>query len=131
MEPVVQTGNTRDGVDRSHRTWLLRGCVFGDLQHEPRSNEASSSGEGQMKTAWLASLLFLATQVWPQTAKTFRGEIADSQCALNVHSLTRSHREMLKGKLMGDTAQSCSRMCVEHYGGHYVLQDKDDVFNLD
>jgi len=27
--------------------------------------------------------------------KTFRGEIADSQCALNVHSLSQWHKEMI------------------------------------
>lgn len=83
-----------------------------------------------MKKLWLAVLL-LAIQIWPEEVKTFHGEIADNQCALNVHSLTRSHKEMLKGKSMGDSAQSCSRMCVQRYGGHYVLQDKNDVFNLD
>lgn len=83
-----------------------------------------------MKKLWFVVLL-LAVQVWPEEVKIFYGEIADNQCALNVHSLTRSHKEMLKGKAMGDTSQSCSLMCVERYGGHYVLQDKNDVFNLD
>ena len=83
-----------------------------------------------MKKLCLVVFLF-ATQMWPEEVKTFYGEIADNQCALNVHSLTRSHKEMLKGKAMGDTAQSCSVMCVQRYGGHYVLQDKNDVFNLD
>jgi hypothetical protein len=71
--------------------------------------------------------------LWSSDAdvKTFHGEIADNQCAMNVHSLTRSHREMLKGKSMGNTSQTCSRICVQRYGGHYVLQDKDNVFNLD
>ena len=83
-----------------------------------------------MKKLWLAVLL-LAPQMQAQRIRTFHGEIADNQCALNVHSLTRSHKEMLKGKSMGDSAQSCSRMCVQRYGGHYVLQDKNDVYNLD
>ncbi|HEX7962654.1 MAG TPA: hypothetical protein VF493_22280 [Terriglobales bacterium] len=83
-----------------------------------------------MKKLWLIVLLLVA-QMWPEEVKTFQGEIADNQCALNVHSLTRSHKEMLKGKAMGDTSQSCSQMCVKRYGGHYVLQDKNDVFNLD
>jgi hypothetical protein len=66
-----------------------------------------------------------------EQTKVFHGEIADNQCAMNVHSLSRSHKEMLKGKTMGNTAQSCSRMCVRRFGGHYVLQDGDKVFNLD
>ena len=33
----------------------------------------------------------------------FHGEIGDTQCALNVHSMTRSHTEMLKSKKMGGT----------------------------
>ena len=85
-----------------------------------------------MKRVGLA-VLFLVAQMWSsdQEVKTFRGEIADNQCAMNVHSLSRSHKEMLKGKAMGNTSQSCSRMCVQRYGGHYVLQNKNDVFNLD
>jgi|SRR5215469_11419588 len=83
-----------------------------------------------MKTLALLSLLAVVP-IWAEDPKIFRGEIADNQCAMNVHSLTRSHKEMLKGKAMGNTSESCSRMCVQHYGGHYVLQDKDNVFNLD
>ena len=30
-----------------------------------------------------------------------RGKVADTQCALNVHSLTRSHNDMLKSKTVG------------------------------
>src|SRR5438477_2423169 len=36
--------------------------------------------------------------------QSFAGEIADTQCALNVHSLTRSHQEMIKAKQMGPDA---------------------------
>lgn len=69
---------------------------------------------------------------WPQEQKQFVGEIADSSCALNVHSLTRSHKEMLQGRGMGKTAADCSRICVGHYGSHYVLEDKkQNVFTLD
>ena len=42
-------------------------------------------------------------------AATFRGEIGDSSCALNVHSLSRSHKEMLKSKSFGSTAADCAR----------------------
>jgi hypothetical protein len=31
----------------------------------------------------------------PEADTTFRGEIADTQCALEVHSLRRSHQEMI------------------------------------
>ena len=64
-------------------------------------------------------------------ARVFRGEISDSQCALNVHSLTRSHQEMLKSKSMGGTAASCSTYCIEHLGGELVLAAGKDVFKLD
>lgn len=84
-----------------------------------------------MKKFAIIALLF-AVALWPQDEKRFVGEIADSSCALNVHSLTRSHKEMLQGKGMGKTAADCSRICVEHYGSHYVLQDKkEDVYSLD
>jgi hypothetical protein len=83
-----------------------------------------------MKTLALLAL-FTAVPIWAEDPKVFHGEIADNQCAMNVHSLSRSHKEMLKGKAMGNTSESCSRMCVQRFGGHYVLQDKDNVFNLD
>src|SRR5437763_14617673 len=62
--------------------------------------------------------------------RTLRGEISDSQCALNVHSLTRSHQEMLKSKSMGGTPEECSLYCVQHMGGHFVLVMKNDVYHL-
>ena len=84
-----------------------------------------------MKKFAVIVLLFVLP-LWPQEQKRLVGEIADSSCALNIHSLTRSHKEMLQGKGMGRTARDCSRVCVEHYGSHYVLQDKkQNVFNLD
>jgi hypothetical protein len=63
--------------------------------------------------------------------RTFHGEISDSQCALNVHSLTRSHKEMLKSKYMGGNARSCSQYCIEHMGGELVLAAGKTVFRLD
>ena len=63
--------------------------------------------------------------------KIFRGEVSDSQCALNVHSLTRSHQEMLKSKSMGGTSRSCSQYCIEHLGGELVLSSGATVFRLD
>jgi ATP-dependent protease HslVU (ClpYQ) peptidase subunit len=66
-----------------------------------------------------------------QEAKTFYGEVSDSQCAMNVHSLTRSHQEMLKSKSMGGTATECARFCVQYHGGDFVLASKKDVYRLD
>src|SRR5882672_8118826 len=80
-----------------------------------------------------AGILTWALVVHAQSANTkiFRGEVSDSQCALNVHSLTRSHQEMLKSKSMGGTANTCSVYCIEHMGGYLVLSSGDDVFRLD
>ncbi len=66
-----------------------------------------------------------------ERAETFTGEIGDSQCALNVHSLSRSHTEMLKKKSIGTTAADCTRYCVKYLGGVFVLQVKDKVYKLD
>jgi hypothetical protein len=63
--------------------------------------------------------------------RLFKGEISDSQCALNVHSLTRSHGEMLKSKSMGGNATDCTLYCVKYHGGDFVLSSKDDVLRLD
>ena len=43
-----------------------------------------------------AGMLALAVAAYAQggSVRTFHGEVSDSQCALNVHSLTRSHEEM-------------------------------------
>jgi hypothetical protein len=66
-----------------------------------------------------------------QNARVFRGEVSDSQCAMNVHSLTRSHQEMLKSKSMGGTSNTCSVYCIEHLGGYLVLSIGNDVYRLD
>lgn len=64
--------------------------------------------------------------------RPFTGEIADSQCALNVHSLTRSHTEMMKNKNMGGTPTNCSNYCVKYLGGDFVLtMGKNEVYRLD
>jgi hypothetical protein len=78
-----------------------------------------------------AGILAAAGAACAQEAKVFRGEISDSQCALNVHSLTRSHQEMLKSKTMGGTSRTCSVYCIEHMGGYLVLSSANDVFRLD
>ena len=62
----------------------------------------------------------------------FKGEIGDSQCALNVHSLSRgSHQEMLEKKSIGSTEADCARYCVKNLGGVFVLQVKERVYKLD
>ena len=76
-------------------------------------------------------LLALAGTARGQQARNFRGEVSDSQCAMNVHSLTRSHQEMLKSKSMGGTANTCSVYCIEHMGGYLVLSEGNDVYRLD
>jgi hypothetical protein len=78
-----------------------------------------------------AGILATAGAACAQEAKVFHGEISDSQCALNVHSLTRSHQEMLKSKSMGGTANTCTVYCIEHMGGYMVLSSGNDVFRLD
>ena len=66
-----------------------------------------------------------------QGPHVFRGEVSDSQCALNVHSLTRSHQEMLKSKAMGGTSNTCAVYCIEHLGGSLVLSAGKEVYRLD
>ena len=81
---------------------------------------------------WCAGgILAVASAANGQNIKVFRGEISDNQCASNVHSLTRSHQEMLKSKSMGGTASTCSIYCIEHLGGSLVLSSTKDVFRLD
>jgi Protein of unknown function (DUF5818) len=84
-------------------------------------------------TVMLAMAFSLAAFSGEDEPKTFRGEISDSQCALNVHSLTQSHDEMLKSKSgeAGKTAASCSQYCVMHLGGKFVLATKTHVYHLD
>jgi hypothetical protein len=78
-------------------------------------------------------VLSLSVSTEAQQPATFRGEISDSQCAFNVHSLTKSHEEMLKSKsgAMGSTRSSCSLYCIQHMGGKFVLASKDHVYHLD
>ncbi len=63
--------------------------------------------------------------------RVFKGEIGDSQCALNVHSLSRSHQEMLEKKSIGTTSADCARYCVKQMGGVFVLQVGERVYKLD
>lgn len=82
-------------------------------------------------TCFAAGVLVLASAAWGQNARVFKGEVSDSQCALNVHSLTRSHQEMLKSKSMGGTSNTCAVYCIEHLGGYLVLSSGNDVYRLD
>src|SRR5215471_2613744 len=79
----------------------------------------------------LAGILTFAGVALSQATRVYRGEISDSQCAMNVHSLTRSHQEMLKSKSMGGTSNACSTYCIEHLGGSLVLSAGKDVHRLD
>jgi hypothetical protein len=76
-------------------------------------------------------ILALTTPALAQETQVFRGEVSDSQCAMNVHSLTRSHQEMLKSKSMGGTANTCATYCIEHLGGYLVLSSGKNVYRLD
>jgi hypothetical protein len=78
-----------------------------------------------------AGVLALAGVSFAQNSHVYRGEVSDSQCALNVHSLTRSHQEMLKSKSMGGTSNTCSVYCIEHLGGYLVLSIGNNVYRLD
>ncbi|HXW61955.1 MAG TPA: hypothetical protein VEJ45_05100 [Candidatus Acidoferrales bacterium] len=90
-------------------------------------------GKGKAAVARMALLLAagLVCSAGDGGDQVFRGEIADSQCALNVHSLSRSHEEMLKKHEIGTTAGECARYCVKNLGGVFVLQAKDKVYKLD
>lgn len=63
--------------------------------------------------------------------KVFTGDIGDSQCAMNVHSLDKSHQEMLKVKSVGKTSADCTLYCIKNRGGRFVLQNKRNVYHLD
>jgi hypothetical protein len=75
--------------------------------------------------------LAISIQVRGGNEKTFKGEIADTQCALNVHSLSQSHKEMIGMKPEIKTNAECARYCVKERGGRFVLQTPDKVYKLD
>jgi hypothetical protein len=83
---------------------------------------------------WVAVVVVLAgfgALSGAEREQVFKGEISDSQCALNVHSLSRSHEEMLKKKSIGTTAADCTRYCVKYMGGVFVISVKDKVYKID
>lgn len=73
----------------------------------------------------------LTAQSKATTEKVYRGYVTDSQCAMNVHSLSQSHKEMLASKDVGTTPADCTWYCVKQRGGRFVLQDKSKVYKLD
>jgi len=75
--------------------------------------------------------LGITFQVRGGNEKTFKGEIADTQCALNVHSLSQSHKEMIGMKPEIKNNADCARYCVKERGGRFVLQTADKVYKLD
>jgi hypothetical protein len=48
---------------------------------------------------------------------------------MNVHSLARSHAEMIAKGTLGTDAASCAKACVRR-GGEWVLQSGELVFRL-
>ncbi|MGC1619161.1 MAG: hypothetical protein WA765_11800 [Candidatus Acidiferrum sp.] len=84
-----------------------------------------------ISAALLAALIFMGPAGSDAAETTFAGEIADSQCAMGVHSLNRSHKEMIEMGHAGSTAEDCTLYCVHNRGGRYVLLTKHDVFKLD
>lgn len=81
--------------------------------------------------AILLAMILSASRTLATDDKTYDGEIADSQCAFGVHSLHRSHQEMIEMGHAGSTPEDCTRYCVNSRGGRYVLQTKQDTFKLD
>ncbi len=76
-------------------------------------------------------LLFLASiaVATGPSKSVFHGEISDTQCAMNVHSLSRSHKEMIEKQSLGTDAASCAKACVRR-GGEWVLRSGENVFRL-
>jgi hypothetical protein len=104
---------------------------------EPARQAISGGGlmRGNKKVRWAVLIIaFAMCAVWIAGAdkeQIFKGEVGDSQCALNVHSLSRSHQEMLERKSIGTTSADCARYCVKNLGGVFVLQVRDKVYKLD
>jgi hypothetical protein len=84
-----------------------------------------------ISAALMAALIFMGPATWGVGETTFEGEIADSQCAMGVHSLNRSHKEMIEMGHAGSTAEDCARYCVHSRGGRYMLLTRHDIFKLD
>ena len=92
---------------------------------------ATNKARTILGAAVLAGLVLNSPLVRGGDEKAFKGEIADTQCALNVHSLTQSHKEMIEMKPEIKTNADCSRYCVKERGGRFVLQAAEKVYKLD
>lgn len=85
---------------------------------------------GILGTALVAAAT-LAAPAHHERERVFRGEIGDTQCAFNVHSLSQSHKEMMAMRPGLLTATDCALFCVKKRGGRFVLQVKNKVYKLD
>jgi len=81
--------------------------------------------------AILCGAMLAGASAQGQNEKVYEGEIADSQCAFNVHSLSASHKEMIDMGSAGKTPTDCAQFCVKQRGGKYVLQTKHETYKLD
>ena len=81
----------------------------------------------------LLLMLLLGTYTFAKDPPSviLQGEIVDSQCAYNVHSLDHTHSSMTKKGVYGRDATTCTLHCVRETGGNYVLVVKEDVYRLD
>lgn len=77
----------------------------------------------------LFTLVAIALAPAGSSRTRLRGEISDTQCAMNVHSLERTHAEMIAKGTLGTNAASCAKACVRR-GGEWVLRSGDDVYRL-
>jgi len=77
----------------------------------------------------LVAILIAGSASGSSPRNSYFGEISDSQCAMNVHSLSRSHEEMIKRRTLGTDAASCSKACVRR-GGEWVLRSGENVYHL-
>ena len=79
--------------------------------------------------AFFSFVTLAAAAIAGNAATVFHGEVSDSQCAMNVHSLSRSHEEMIAKKTLGTDPASCARACVRR-GGEWVLRSGEKVYRL-
>lgn len=84
-----------------------------------------------LMTIVVAFSVALSSRAATEKEKVYKGYITDSQCAMNVHSLSQSHKEMLQSGDVGTTPADCVWYCVKQRGGRFVLQEKSKVYKLD
>jgi predicted secreted protein len=77
-----------------------------------------------MKVLTVTCVLFLAALSASAKTRIFKGQIMDSECASNAHSVTHSHVEMagMKGEI---NARQCTILCVEQGDSVYMFLDQD------